>query len=282
MKMSSVFGISVTTTSLFVVIQSSIVQATSLPFYSDGSLGSFNPLENVIFNTDTGEYKIGNTTFTGGVTKDIGSNILGSSIKTTVFNFTDFNLNAGIKVSSEGSRPLTLLATKNIFLGGVIDVSGSNGFNGIGGGGAGGGGAVSLFSNAQEIFIDTTGKILANGGIGGIGNKNNLEGLGGFSSLSGGQGGGAGTIIAGGPGGAGGGGSLAGGGGGGGGAKNGPGGTSGSSTAFFSSSATSGQVGGPAQGGTGGQGGTCCFMTGISSGGPGGAGGAFAGGDGSD
>jgi len=283
MKISSAFKVSATATSLLVIIQTSIAQAASLPFYSDGSLGSFNPSKNVIFNTDTGEYKMGNTAFTGGVTRNMGSNILGSSIETTVFNFTDFNLNAGIQVSAEGSRPLTLLATKNIFLGGTINISGGNGFSGLAGGGGGGGGAISLFSNAEEIFIDTTGKILANGGIGGIGNANNLEGSGGFSSLpggqggfsslSGGRGGSGGTIIAGGAGGSGGAGVLAGGGGGGGGAIGGVGGATGTAAALFLGTPASA---GNGDGGKGGTGGRCCgFFLPLSAGGSGGGGGTF-------
>jgi hypothetical protein len=197
-----------------------------------------------------GEYSIGTNVLTGGKIENMGANLLGNSLETMTFNFSTFNLVNGVKITAQGSRPLTLLATENIFIGGTIDVSGSNGSNGIAG--SGGGGAIALFTNSEEIFIDNTGKILANGGISGEADINNsLQGLGGKSNASGGQGGNSGTIIAGGPGGAGGGGSLAGGGGGG--AKGGQKGQGGKSASFFGGG-NDGSQGQNKQGGVGGSG----------------------------
>ena len=46
--------------------------AGSIPFESNGTLGAFDPTQNVLFNTDTGQYTIGSATYSGGVVVQIG------------------------------------------------------------------------------------------------------------------------------------------------------------------------------------------------------------------
>jgi hypothetical protein len=260
------------TTLVSIGVQTNISMAAQLPFYSDGSLGAFNPSADVVFDTDTGQYTIYTTTFSGGVLKNMGGNLLPGSIETMVFNFTSFDLPVGKTVTAVGSRPLTLLATDNIFINGLINVSGGNGSAGKGGGGGGGGGgAIALFSNADQVLIGSTGKILANGGSGGEGGFGGEGGLGGSAGPSGALGAVGGGVSTGGAGGPGAGGTLwgGGGGGGGGGAKLGTPGTQGTG-GLLAANGKPGVIGGTENGGPGGPGGG-----GIGSGGSGGSGGAL-------
>jgi hypothetical protein len=93
------------------LLPANITGAEFLPFLSDGSLGAFNPSQNVLFNTDTGQFFIGNNILSGGEVLDMGANRRPDSIpaETMAFDFTSFNLPPGVTVNAVGSRPLSLL-----------------------------------------------------------------------------------------------------------------------------------------------------------------------------
>ena len=150
--------------------------ATTLPFSSNGSLGAFAPEADVVFNTDTGQYTIGSSTFIGGRVLEMGANLPAGVIETMAFDFTSFNVPNGVVITGTGSRVLTLLATQNIAVNGVINVSGTPGSSsGAGGGGGGGGGGVgigagqSTVTNLGLISVLGPGGVSEQGGLGGVG-----------------------------------------------------------------------------------------------------------------
>ena len=175
-----------------------------IPFVSDGSLGSFTPLQNVVFNTDLGTYTIGATTYSGGVLESTGANLAitgQQSIGVMEFNFSSINIPSGVTVTAVGSLGLVLASVQNVLVAGTINLSGQAGGNGQGGGGGGGGGggSLGLFSNGSAINITATGAILANGGAGGSGGNPSMGKAGGAGGAAGagGSAGGAGGGISG-------------------------------------------------------------------------------------
>lgn len=83
------------------------------------ALGAFDPIADVMIDTDTltisGGFSGSGTT----VSADIGY----GSFDIAVFTFTDFDLDSGITLTATGSRPLALLSQSDITIDGVIDVS---------------------------------------------------------------------------------------------------------------------------------------------------------------
>ena len=224
--------------------------AATIPILSTGALGAFAPTGNVVFDTTSGTYTMGNSTFTGGRVTPIDSSVQG--LEAMVFDFSNILIPAGVTVTATGNSPLFLLAQGSATINGTIDVGGqaggSGGAMGGGGGGGGGGGAAAIF--ADSISIGSTGRILAVGGDGGTsdagGNTQN-GGLGGLAGPNGGAGGTGGGSVAGGEGGAGGDGPFfhgAGGGGAGGGGFDGPGGAGGHGGGYFFNRGGTGANGG--------------------------------------
>jgi hypothetical protein len=82
------------------------------------SLGSFDPLSNVVIDTDA--LTVSGIGGTGVVeTADIGF----GTFEIAVFAFSDFELDAGITLTATGSRPLALLSQGNMTIAGTIDIS---------------------------------------------------------------------------------------------------------------------------------------------------------------
>lgn len=136
------------------------------------SLGPFNPASNVQINTTaltvSGFADLGTT-----VTADIGY----GTFEIAVFDFSSFNLPAGITITATGSRPLALLSQGNMTISGIIDVSATSdvGFNaqriaGPGGGDGGPGNSSSQAYNGNPAAgapANSAGQSVSGGGTGG-------------------------------------------------------------------------------------------------------------------
>jgi hypothetical protein len=293
---------------LAVLLVAAPAGAATLPFAISGSDGPLNlsPLEDAVFNTDTGTYTIGGNTqsYPGtAITMSYG----GANLQTMVWDFNSINVGTGCVVTAIGSRPLTLLSAGNVNIAGQIDVSGTPGGTGQigavdsgggGGGGGGAGGALAIFTNGSQFQITTTGSILANGALGGVGGApgttlaygTGVGGLGGTSgagAIGGGLGGLGGlklTLYGGGAGGQGGPSTVSGlgggGGGGGGGANLGAGGAGGAGQNGAQNGGAGTAAGNGGAGGLGGLG--HVGKTGTDPGGDGGNGGNTLGGNGAN
>jgi len=117
------------------------------------SLGAFDPLTNVTFNTDTLAISGGFT----GVGTTANANAGFGAYQIAVFAFTDFELDSGVTITATGSRPLALLSLSDLTIAGVIDVSATldpsfaNGerIAGPGGGNGGLGSNLPVFNSGQ-------------------------------------------------------------------------------------------------------------------------------------
>jgi hypothetical protein len=267
-------------------------QQVILPLASNGSLGPLNPFQDVLFDTVAGTFQVGGSIMGHARTALVYT--ARSPAPLRVFDFTDINIPQSVTVRATGELPLVLLAQGQAVIDGTIDVSGLPGGNAGrwgGGGGGGGGGALALFAN-NLLVVTPNGRILAQGGPGGMSLPDGdcfAAGPGGIAGPGGGRGSAGGASVAGGAGGNGGAAALGfwgaiflgeGGGGGGGGAYAGPGGIGGPGLAV-------GNPGGPGAGGAcpaavnGGPGGPGGGLPGgIAVGGAGGGGGAAPGGGG--
>ncbi len=115
------------------------------------SLGAFNPASNVQIDTSTLTVSGGFSGTGTTVNADIGS----GTFQIAVFDFSSFNLGAGITITASGSRPLAILSQSDITLQGTIDASATSdgdGFNGqrIAGPGGGDGGQGSALNSRHD------------------------------------------------------------------------------------------------------------------------------------
>jgi hypothetical protein len=137
------------------------------------SLGAFNPAANVQINTSTLAVSGG---FSGTGTT-VNANIGYGTFQIAVFDFSSFNLPAGITITATGSRPLALLSQGNMTISGIIDVSATSdaGFNaqriaGPGGGDGGLGNSSSQAYNGNPAAgapANSAGQFASGGGTGG-------------------------------------------------------------------------------------------------------------------
>ena len=254
------------------VVPGLAVAAPILPFTSDGHLNAFTATSDVVFHTEDGSFTMNGMTTTGGRLVSAGASTSLPSFY-MVYDFTNINIAAGVRITVDQNLPLILLAETTASVNGTIDLragQGNPGFVGSGiaagssggGGGGGGGGAFGLFVG-DTLTVGSSGKILASGGNGGSSDdttKNTGRGGSGGSAVAGGGfGGDGGSLQAGGNGGRGGAGAVL---------KPNPNG--------FRFGGSGGGGGGGASGGTGAAGGG----NGVNVGGTGGNGGAISGGDG--
>src|SRR4051812_14909409 len=138
------------------------------------SLGAFDPLTNVVINTDT-------LVVSGGFSA-IGTlesaNVGFGSFQIAVFAFSSFELDAGRTITATGSRPLAILSQSNMTIAGTIDGSAvtdgtiNNGerIAGPGGGNGGLGSTVNVThpgTAAAGAPANSAGQALNGGGTGG-------------------------------------------------------------------------------------------------------------------
>lgn len=83
------------------------------------AIGAFDPLTDVVFDTDTLFISGGFT----GVGTTVTANTGYGDYEIAVFTFDDFELDAGITITATGSRPIAILSQGNMSVAGIIDVS---------------------------------------------------------------------------------------------------------------------------------------------------------------
>ena len=83
------------------------------------AIGAFDPIIDVVFNTDTLAISGGFT----GVGTTVMANAGFGAFQIAVFAFSTFQLDAGVRITAVGSRPLAILSQGDMAVDGIIDVS---------------------------------------------------------------------------------------------------------------------------------------------------------------
>ncbi|MEM8864286.1 MAG: PKD domain-containing protein [Planctomycetota bacterium] len=162
--------------------------------FAGSSIGAFDPLANVVFDTDaltiSGIAGVVGTTVTANVTEDPAFPT--ADFEIAVFSFDSFELDAGLTLTAVGSRPFAILSQSTVDISGVIDVSANGREAGAGGGNGGGLGGTLPNSNDGEAAAGAPTGTFFNGNNHGFGRRDTT------GSSSGGEGGGGGAFGGGG------------------------------------------------------------------------------------